>query len=58
MGQAGFPDRINVKTDLEEPLMIKDISAIKNMGRFFHLFVDQTVIQSLEIVPFRHDYDR
>jgi hypothetical protein len=55
MRQRRLSDRIHVKSQLIEFLMIHHISAVENKGRFGHGAIDSFIIQIPELTPFRHD---
>ena len=55
MGKFGFADGVDVKPDFKEILMIQDISAIEDEGRFSHGLKNLFIIEIFVDIPFGHN---
>ena len=45
MLKGGFPDGVDIEPDLEQRIMVKVVSPVKNEGGFFHAVIYPLVIQ-------------
>ena len=52
-----LPDRVDVESDLEEGLVIQDVSAVEDEGRLDHEIVDFPVVELPVEAPLRHHGD-